>query len=131
MSIQNSINSMTTTIAGAIAAGKHAEEKKAMKEEQGLLAKEQYHEASAELTKLSNESEKAEATLNDKNLAKIASGKDSKGRKIMSEQGKFYQSQAISEREAADRAFKELQDKIEAKLAMKSRAEAIMKRTGT
>lgn len=142
MSIQNSLNSMTTTIAGAIAAGKHAEEKKAMKEEaaaekqakateQGLLAKEQYHEASADLTKLSHESEQAEAIINDKNLAKIASGKDSTGKKITSEQGKFYQSQAISEIEAANRAFEELADRIEAKKAMMSRTEAIMKRTNT
>ena len=38
---------------------------------------------------------------------------------------------AISDREAAERAFNELTDKIEAKKAMMSRAEAIMKRTGT
>lgn len=37
----------------------------------------------------------------------------------------------LSEQEAADRAFKELQDRIEAKKAMMSRAEAIMKRTNT
>ena len=37
----------------------------------------------------------------------------------------------LSEKEAAQRAFDELQDRIEAKKAMMSRAEAIMKRTNT
>ena len=37
----------------------------------------------------------------------------------------------LSEKEAAQRAFDELQDRIEAKKAMMSRAEKIMKRTGT
>jgi hypothetical protein len=37
----------------------------------------------------------------------------------------------MSEKEAAQRAFDELADRIEAKQAMMSRAEKIMKRTGT
>lgn len=36
----------------------------------------------------------------------------------------------LTEQEAANRAFKELSDKIEAKKALKSRAEVIMRRTG-
>lgn len=132
MSIQNSINSMTTTIAGAIAAGKHAEEKKAMKEEQGMLAKEQYHEASAELKKLEGEGKEVDATLKGANeayeaaMAKKPGGKGNTKASIAEGQKK-----ALTEKEAAQRAFDELQDKIEAKMAMKSRAEAIMKRTST
>ena len=37
----------------------------------------------------------------------------------------------LSEKEAAQRAFDELADRIEAKKAMMNRAEKIMKRTGT
>ena len=149
MGFQSGINQTLGAVAGAAYAFKSAQEAKAKEQEaaeekkvadaekqakateQGLLAKEQYHEAKADKAKLSYEQEQADAVLKDKNLAKIASGKDSNGKKIMSEQGKFYQSQAISEREAADRAFKELTDRIEAKQAMMSRAQAIMKRTGT
>ena len=37
----------------------------------------------------------------------------------------------MTEIEAAEKAFNELSDRIQAKLAMQARAEAIMKRTGT
>ena len=41
------------------------------------------------------------------------------------------QKKALTEKEAAQRAFDELKDRIESKIAMQARAEKIMKRTGT
>ena len=54
--IQGSINSMLTTVAAAAAAGEHAKE-------QGLLAKEQYHEAKSEMPELNKSLETAKSTL--------------------------------------------------------------------
>ena len=61
--IQNSLNSITATVAVAVVAGEHAKEKKQQREEQGLLAQEQYHEASADLKQLEGESKAAEEKL--------------------------------------------------------------------
>ena len=121
--IQNSINKMSASIAGAAVGLKHAQEKEALAEEQGLLAKEQYHEASADLSKLEGESsdaEKALKTATEEADALMKSGAD-----------KETLAKKLTEKEAADRAFRELADRIEAKKAMMSRAEKIMKRTGT
>lgn len=132
MSIQNSLNGLTATVATAAVASEHAKEKKEQRQEQGLLAKEQYHEASADLTKLSGESEEAgkvleeAATAYDAAMAKRPGGKGNTKAAIAEKQKK-----ALTEKEAAQRAFDELADRIEAKKAMMSRAEKIMKRTGT
>lgn len=131
MSIQNSINSVIGVAATAAVAGKHYKEKKEQKEEQGLLAKEQYHEASADLTKLSGESEEAGKVLEeattayDAAMAKRPGGKGNTKAAIAEKQKK-----ALTEKEAAKRAFDELADRIEAKRAMMLRAQMIMKRTG-
>lgn len=130
--IQNSLNSITATVAGAVVAGEHAKEKKQQREEQGLLAQEQYHEASADLKQLEGESAEAKAVWGDKQaeadilMAKKPGGKGNTKAALQERQKK-----ALSEVEAAERAFNELQDRIEAKKAMISRAEKIMKRTGT
>ena len=121
--IQNSINKMSASVAGAAVGLKHAQEKEALAEEQGLLAKEQYHEASADLSKLEGESsdaEKALKTATEEADALMKSGAD-----------KETLAKKLTEKEAADRAFRELADRIEARKAMMSRAEKIMKRTGT
>ena len=101
--IQSAVSSMLNTAAAAAVAGEHMKEQEAKKvekasidEEQGLLAKEQYHEAKADIAKLQAQGPKK-----------------------------------LSDKEAAQLAFDELSNKIEAKLAMQSRAEKIMKRTGT
>ena len=67
--IQGAINGTLGTVAGAILAGKHASEAKAKQEEQGEFAKQEYHEASAELTKLEGQSAAAEETLKSANEA--------------------------------------------------------------
>lgn len=130
--IQNSINGIMGAAAGAALAYKHSKDTKAKDEEQGLLAQEQYHEAAADLTKLSGESEAAGKAVEetsaayDAAMAKKPGGKGNTKAAIAEKQKK-----ALTEKEAAQRAFDELQDRIEAKLAMQSRAEKIMKRTGT
>lgn len=130
MSIQNSLNSITGAVAGAVVAGKHAKEKAAQQEEQGLLAQEQYHEASADLTKLEGESAEAGKALDEANKAVEATkGWNMEGKNKAMLEGKA--AKRLSEKEAAQRAFDELSDRIEAKKAMMSRAEKIMKRTGT
>ena len=125
MGFQNGINQVlgaAGNLATTAAVIKEVNEKKT---EQGELAKQQYHEAKADITKMQGEQKQATDTIN------LAAGKDSNGNEITSEQGKFYQSQALTEKEAAQRAFDELADRIEAKKAMMSRAEKIMKRTNT
>jgi hypothetical protein len=117
--IQGSINSMLNTVAAATAAGKHAADKKALSKEQGLLAEEQFHEASAELVKLAGESNIASGQVE---AAKTALGKTKEGSKANKKR--------MGELEAAQTAFDELQERIAAKQAMRTRAEMIMKRTG-
>ena len=104
--IQNAINQASATVAGAVIGVKHVQEKEDLAEEQGLLAKEQYHEANADLIGLKNEQQEAEKVINSKKAK-------------------------LTDKQAAQLAFDELSDRIEAKLAMQSRAEKIMKRTGT
>ena len=129
-SIQNSLNSVIGSVAGAVVAGKHASDAKAKSEEQGALAKEQYHEASADLTKLEGQSIEAGELLKSANESVEATkGWDTTGKNGKMLQGKI--NKRLTEQEAAQRAFDELQDRIEARKAMMSRAEKIMKRTGT
>ena len=130
--IQKSITGALGAVAGAAVAGKHLKDAKAKEEEQGLLAKEQYHEAAADLTRLRGESKAAGKAVEetsaayDAAMAKRPGGKGNTKAAIAERQKK-----ALTEKEAAQRAFDELKDRIEAKLAMQSRAEKIMKRTGT
>ena len=141
--INSAFNQAAGAVAGAAIAIKHAsqqqeakaaaaEEKAARETEQGLLAKEQYHEASADLTKLNGESAEAKDVLNKANSAvEIAMAKKPGGKGNTKAAIAEGQKKALTEQEAAQRAFDELADRIEAKKAMMSRAEAIMKRTNT
>ena len=130
--IQNSITAALGAITGAAVAGKHMKDIKAKEEEQGLLAKKQYHEAAADITRLSGESKAAGKAVEetsaayDAAMAKRPGGKGNTKAAIAEKQKK-----ALTEKEAAQRAFDELKDRIESKLAMQARAEKIMKRTGT
>lgn len=142
MSIQNSLNSITASVAGAVAAGKYASDKKEAKaehetekeaigQEQGLLAKEQFHEAKASLSELEGQSKEAEKTLKEKTaisdaLANKKPGGKGNTKKALEEK----RAAALTDTEAAKRAFDELGDKMEAKRAMMLRAQMIMKRTG-
>ena len=107
-----------------------AAEKEKLETEKGLLAKEQFHEANAELTKLEGESEEAgkaleEATTNyDTLMAKNPGGKGNTKAALEEKRGK-----ALTEKEAASRAFNELKERVEAKKALIARTESIMKRT--
>lgn len=50
--IQGAINGALGTVAATAVAGEHMKEKSELKAEQGLLAKEQYHEADAAIKEL-------------------------------------------------------------------------------
>lgn len=130
------INSAFNQAAGAVAAA--ATLVKGSKEhdiEQALLGKEQFHEAAAELTKLSGESEAAGKALDEKEAAEKDAGKfmrsvgrDKSYSKADKAEAKKMYKKALTEMEAAQRAFDELQDRIEARKAMMSRAEVMMNR---
>ena len=159
--IQNSITGALGAVTGAAIAGKHMKDLKAKEEEkslldkakkeeqakaakakeeeqalldqeQGLLAKKQYHEAGADLTKLSGESKAAGKAVEETSAAYDAAMKKRPGGKGNTKAAiAEKQKKALTEKEAAQRAFDELKDRIESKLAMQARAEKIMKRTGT
>ena len=143
MGFQSGINQTLGAVAGAAFAVKDSKEKEEAKQEaaaekqakateQGLLAKEQYHEARADVTRMSGEVPATKEALDKANtaydlaMAKRPGGKGNTKAAIAEGQKK-----ALTEKEAAQRAFDELADRIEAKQAMMSRAEAIMKRTNT
>lgn len=135
----SSMQKLTGTIIGSAAiAGKSVgdsaektKEAESIKTEQGMLAKEQFHEASADITRLTGKSEEAEkelvekAAISDSLASKKPGGKGNTKQALEEKRMK-----ALSEVEAARRAFDELQDRIEAKKAMIKRAQLIMKRTG-
>ena len=125
--IQNSINGALGAVAGAVVAGKHMKDVKAKEEEQGLLAKEQYHEAAADITKLKGESEAAGKVVEETSAAydaAMAKRPGGKGNTKAALDNK--RKEKMTEIEAAQRAFDELSDRIEAKQAMKKRAEIMM-----
>lgn len=131
MSIQNSLNGLTATVATAAVASEHVKEKKQQQEEQGLLAQEQYHEAKANLSELEGQSKEAEKMLKEKTaisdaLALKKPGGKGNTKKSLEEK----RAAALTEKEAAQRAFDTLSDKMEAKRAMMLRASSIMNRTG-
>ena len=124
------INQAFNQAAGSVAAA--ATLIKSSKEQdmsQALLGKEQYHEADADIKELQeqlsgkkNEWGNAESDLAILN-AKKPGGKGNTQASI-DEKKKT----KMSEIEAAKRAFEELSDRIEAKQAMKNRAELMMKK---
>ena len=124
------INQAFNQAAGSVAAA--ATLIKSSKEQdmsQALLGKEQYHEANADIKELQeqltgkkNEWGNAESDLAILN-AKKPGGKGNTQASI-DEKKKT----KMTEIEAAKRAFEELSDRIEAKQAMKNRAEIMMKK---
>lgn len=115
--------------AGIIAGQSKAEADK--QGEQGLLAKEQFHEAKADLAELEGQSVEAEKELKEKAAISDAlelkkPGGKGNTKKALEEK----RAAALTEKEAAQRAFDTLSDKMEAKKAMMLRAQMIMKRTG-
>ena len=117
--IQSSLNSVTATVAGAAIAGKHASESKGKSKEQGLLAEEQFYESEGAIKKLGLESKEAKNNLDKAQKALKRTKEGSKANK-----------KRMTEVEAAQVAFSELQDKIKAKEAMRERASLVMQRTG-
>ena len=122
--INNSFNQAAGAVAGATAIFKGAKEQDMS---QALLGKEQYHEADAAIKDLQeqanvkkNEWGEAEgdlAILNAKRTGGKGNTKAALDEKKMNK---------MSEIDAAKRAFEELSDRIEAKKAMKQRAELMM-----
>lgn len=131
MAIQNAINRVLGTVAaGAVSIAK-ADEVAALKTEQGLLAKEQLHESQADVTKLTGEVKEAEKLVQEKTaISDSLADKKPGGKGNTKAAIKEKQEKALSEKEAAERAFSELKDRIEAKKAMIERANLIMTRTG-
>ena len=124
--INNAFNQAAGAVAGATAIVKGVKEQDMS---QALLGKEQYHEADADvkvlqeqLTNKKNEWGEAEGDLAILN-AKKPGGKGNT-QAALDEKRKA----KMTEIEAAQRAFEELSDRIEAKQAMKSRAELMMKK---
>ena len=124
--INNAFNQAAGAVAGAAALVKG---KKEQDMSQALLGKEQYNEANADiknlqeqLTNKKNEWGEAEGDLAILN-AKKPGGKGNT-QAALDEKRKA----KMTEIEAAQRAFEELSDRIEAKQAMKSRAELMMKK---
>lgn len=128
--IQGAINSALGAAAAVSVAAKRMSDQKELKVEQGQLAKEQFHEAKADITKLTGEQYAAGELLKQSNeaydvaMAKRPGGKGNTKAAIAEKQSK-----ALTEKEAAQRAFDELSDRIEAKKAMMERASMIMQRT--
>ena len=124
------INQAFNQAAGSVAAA--ATLIKSSKEQdmsQALLGKEQYHEADADIKELQeqlsgkkNEWGDAESDLAILNAKKPGGKGNTKA--ALDEKRKT----KMSEIEAAKRAFEELSDRIEAKQAMKNRAELMMKK---
>ena len=124
--INNAFNQAAGAVAGAAALVKG---KKEQDMSQALLGKEQYNEANADiknlqeqLTNKKNEWGEAEGDLAILN-AKKPGGKGNT-QAALDDKRKA----KMTEIEAAQRAFEELSDRIEAKQAMKSRAELMMKK---
>ena len=124
--INNAFNQAAGAVAGATAIVKGAKEQDMS---QALLGKEQYHEADADikvlqeqLTDKKNEWGNAESDLAILN-AKKPGGKGNT-QASLDEKRKA----KMTEIEAAQRAFEELSDRIEAKQAMKNRAELMMQK---
>lgn len=129
--IQKAISGAANAALVGAATAKHASDQKEQQQEQGYLAKEQYHEAKADLTELESQSIEAEKTLQEKTaisdtLANKKPGGKGNTKKALEEK----RAAALTEKEAAQRAFDTLSDKMEAKRAMILRAQMIMKRTG-
>ena len=130
------INSAFNQAAGSVAAAAAlVKSSKNQDMEQALLGKEQSHEASAELIKLAGESEAAGKTLDEASAAEKDAGKfmrsvgrDKSYSKADKAEAKKMYKKALTEKEAAQRAFEELQDRIEARKAMKQRAEIMMQK---
>ena len=124
------INQAFNQAAGSVAAAATLiKGKKEQDMSQALLGKEQYHEADADikvlqeqLTNKKNEWGEAEGDLAILN-AKKPGGKGNT-QAALDDKRKA----KMTEIEAAQRAFEELSDRIEAKQAMKSRAELMMKK---
>ena len=124
------INQAFNQAAGSVAAA--ATLIKSSKEQdmsQALLGKEQYHEADADIKELQeqltgkkNEWGNAESDLAILNAKKPGGKGNTKA--ALDDKRK----EKMTEIEAAKRAFEELSDRIEAKQAMKNRAELMMKK---
>ena len=122
--INNAFNQAAGAVAGATAIIKGAKEQDMS---QALLGKEQYHEADADIKVLQEQlsSKKNEWGEAEGDLA-ILNAKKPGGKGNTQASLDEKRKAKMTEIEAAQRAFEELSDRIEAKQAMKSRAELMM-----
>ena len=124
--INQAFNQAAGSVAAAATVIKNAKEQDMS---QALLGKEQYHEADADIKELQeqlsgkkNEWGNAESDLAILNAKKPGGKGNTKASLDEKRQAK------MTEIEAAQRAFDELSDRIEAKQAMKTRAELMMQK---
>ena len=124
--INQAFNQAAGSVAAAATVIKNAKEQDMS---QALLGKEQYHEADADIKELQeqlsgkkNEWGNAESDLAILNAKKPGGKGNTKASLDEKRQAK------MTEIEAAQRAFEELSDRIEAKQAMKTRAELMMQK---
>ena len=124
--INNAFNQAAGAVAGATALIKGAKEQDMS---QALLGKEQYHEADASIKNLQEQlsSKKNEWGEAEGDLA-ILNAKKPGGKGNTQASLDEKRKAKMTEIEAAQRAFEELSDRIEAKQAMKSRAELMMQK---
>lgn len=110
---------------------KAADEKAAKDQEAGQLAKSQYHDASAAVKELEPSADEAAKALESaKGELKAIEGKRPGGKGNTKAALEEKKAKAMTDVEAAQRAFDVLQDKIAAKKAVMERSALIMKRTG-
>ena len=124
--INNAFNQAVGSVAAAAAIVKGTKEQDMS---QALLGKEQYHEADADIKDLQEQlsSKKKEWGNAEGDLA-ILNAKKPGGKGNTQASIDEKKKTKMSEIEAAKRAFEELSDRIEAKQAMKQRAEIMMQK---
>ena len=124
--INNAFNQAAGAVTGAALVYQHARESDIS---QALLGKEQYYEADADIKELQEQlsSKKNEWGNAESDLA-ILNAKKPGGKGNTQASIDEKKKTKMSEIEAAKRAFEELSDRIEAKQAMKQRAEIMMKK---
>ena len=127
--INNAFNQAVGSVAAATALVKGTKEQDMS---QALLGKEQYYEADADIKNLQEQlTDKKKEWGNAEGDLAILNAKRTGGKGNTKAALDEKKKAKMTEIDAAKRAFEELSDRIEAKLAMQSRAEKIMKRTGT
>lgn len=135
--IQNSLNSITAAVTGAVVAGVHAEEAAAQKKEQGLLAKAQHHEDAAAAIKNAQDTEAAQKAIDEYNsnmsveeAQRLVDSAVSKKQKKTAMKELKAANQRFTSKQAAEYSMAILSEEREAIAARMQREQSVMKRGG-